>query len=32
MTGIPDEIAAELDIRYSDSVESLKQNILNLLE
>ena len=31
MTGIPDEIAAELDIRYSDSVASLKQDILNLL-
>lgn len=31
ITGIPDEIAVELDIRYSDSVESLEQNIVNLL-
>lgn len=31
MTGIPDEIAAELDIRYSDSVESLEQNIVETM-
>jgi hypothetical protein len=31
MTGIPAEIAAELNIRYSDSVEFLKQDLLDLL-
>jgi hypothetical protein len=31
MTGIPDEIAAELNLRYSASVESLKQDVLALL-
>jgi hypothetical protein len=31
MTGIPDEIAAELNIRYSDSVAFLKQDLLGLL-
>jgi hypothetical protein len=31
MTGIPDEIAAELHIRYSDSVAFLKQDLLGLL-
>lgn len=31
MTGIPDEISAELNIRHSDSVASLKQDLLGLL-